>query len=43
MPKTIQHADRPICVVGTLITVELPPAPNGGSASVHPDEFCHSA
>jgi hypothetical protein len=32
MPKTIQHADRPICVVGTLITVELPPAPNGGYA-----------
>jgi hypothetical protein len=43
MAKTIQHADRPICVVGTLITVELPPAPNGGSVRVLHESSCNSA
>jgi hypothetical protein len=36
MAKTIQHADRPSCVAGALITVELPPASNGGSGAPAP-------
>jgi hypothetical protein len=38
MAKTIQHADPPSCVVGALITVELPPAQIGGSVRVPRDE-----